>query len=56
MSYYKVQTKTGPRAKWADDRMGYRFSTRDEALATARSWDQDGDFNPRAFRIVAVAA
>lgn len=49
---YKIQIKTGPNAKWKDHDARRTYTTEYVAEVVVRSWDQDGDFNRRAFRIV----
>lgn len=52
---FKLQTKSGQKAKWVDHGQRTRFHTREDAESYARAWDQDGDFNVRATRIVELA-
>lgn len=53
MAGFKIQVKSGPTAKWRDHSAHWTYTTEALAESAIRSWDQDGDFNRRAFRIVA---
>lgn len=51
---FMLETKSGSRSVWKKHPSYRRFDTESEAVAFARSWDQDGQFNPRSTRVVPV--